>query len=99
MVPKSASQKEASSSTSSVRGSGINLLSHFYTKCVPHAALRNFHAQCGSEVTVMASQDLTTLEREIALIEQTLHAMIQINPTAAQVLVENSQQRTTVPPR
>jgi hypothetical protein len=47
----------------------------------------------------MASQDLTTLEREIALIEQTLHAMIQINPTAAQVLVENSQQRTTVPPR
>jgi len=44
------------------------------------------------EVTVMATKELTRLERDITIIEQTLRAMIEIDPAATQILSENSQQ-------
>lgn len=42
----------------------------------------------------MANEELTRLERDIAIIEQTLHAMIQIDPTVAQLRVDCYQQST-----
>jgi hypothetical protein len=44
------------------------------------------------EVTVMATKELTRLERDITIIEQTLRAMIEIGPAATEILSENSQQ-------
>ncbi|MFZ0012133.1 MAG: hypothetical protein WAL97_09615 [Halobacteriota archaeon] len=40
----------------------------------------------------MATKELTRLERDITVIEQTLRAMIEIYPTATQILSEDSQQ-------
>ena len=40
----------------------------------------------------MATKELTRLERDITIIEQTLCAMIEIDPAATQILSENSQQ-------
>ena len=59
---------------------------------MPHAALRNFSAQSGLEVTVMATKEQTRLERDIAIIEQTLRATIEIDPATTQILNEDSQQ-------
>jgi len=73
---------------------GTNLLSHFRTQRMSHAALRHFFAQSALEVTVMADEGLTKLERDIAIIEQTLHAMIQIDPTVAQLHVDCYEQST-----
>lgn len=59
-----------------------------------HAALRNFFAHSALEVTVMANEELTRLERDIAMIEQTLHTMIQIDHTVAQPRFDYYQQST-----
>lgn len=59
---------------------------------MPHAALRDFSAQSCLEVTVMATKELTRLELDITIIEQTLRAMIEIDSAATQILSENSQQ-------
>jgi hypothetical protein len=40
----------------------------------------------------MATKELTRLERDITIIEETLRAMIEIDPAATQILSENSQQ-------
>ena len=66
-------------------------LSHIRTQSLPHAALRNFSAQSGLEVTVMATKEQTRLERDITIIEQTLRAMIEIDPATIQILSEDSQ--------
>jgi hypothetical protein len=44
------------------------------------------------EVTVMATKEQTRLERDITIIEQTLRAMIEIDPATIQILSEDSQQ-------
>jgi hypothetical protein len=64
------------------------MLSHFHTQNVSHAVLSDFFAQSYSEVTEMANENLTKLECDIVLIEQTLLAMIQIDPTVAQLHVD-----------
>ena len=69
-----------------------NFLSHIHTQSLPHAALRNFSAQSRSDVTVMATKELTRLERDITIIEQMLRAMIENDPAAPQILSENSEQ-------
>jgi hypothetical protein len=71
---------------------GTNFLSHIRTQSLPHATLRNFSAQSGLEVTVMATKEQTRLERDITIIEQTLRAMIEIDPATIQILSEDSQQ-------
>lgn len=43
-------------------------------------------------MTVMATKELSRLERDITIIEQTLRAMIEIDPAVTQVLSEDSQQ-------
>ena len=62
------------------------------TQSLPHTTLRNFSAQSGLEVTVMATKEQTRLERDITIIEQTLHALIEIDPATIQILSEDSQQ-------
>ncbi|MGZ4869773.1 MAG: hypothetical protein ACXV2F_05385 [Halobacteriota archaeon] len=42
----------------------------------------------------MANEELTRLERDIAMIEQTLHTMIQIDHTVAQPRFDYYQQST-----
>jgi hypothetical protein len=59
---------------------------------MPHAALRNIFAQVEVEVTVMASKEQTRLERDIAIIEQTLRAMIEIDSTLAKLPADDTQQ-------
>jgi hypothetical protein len=71
---------------------GTKFLSHIRTRSLPHAALRNFSAQSDLEVTVMVTKELSRLERDITIIEQTLRAMIEIDPAVTQVLSEDSQQ-------
>lgn len=71
---------------------GTNFLSRIRTQSLPHAALRDFSAQSCLEVTVMATKELTRLELDITIIEQTLRAMIEIDSAATQILSENSQQ-------
>ena len=61
---------------------------------MPHAALRNIFAQVEVEVTVMASKEQTRLERDIAIIEQTLRAMIEIDSTLAKLPEDDTQQST-----
>jgi hypothetical protein len=65
------------------------MLSHFRTKTPSHAALRDFFTQSEVEVTGM-DEELTILERDIAIIEETLRTMIEIDPTVVQELVESS---------
>jgi len=72
------------------------LLSHFRTQSLSHAALRNFLAQSGLEVTVMANRELMKLESDIAVIEQTLRTIIEMDPTVTEILVESPSNR--VPP-
>ena len=67
------------------------MLSHLHTQRVPHAVLSDFFAQSNSEVTEMANEKLTRLERDIVLIEQTLVAMIQIDTTIAQLHIDSYQ--------
>jgi hypothetical protein len=43
---------------------------------------------------VMATKEQTRLERDITIIEQTLRAMIEIDPATIQILSEDSQQAT-----
>jgi hypothetical protein len=59
-----------------------------------HAALRTFFAQVEVEVTMMANKEQTRLERDIAIIEQTLRAMIEIDSTVAQLPAGDTQQIT-----
>jgi hypothetical protein len=59
-----------------------------------HAALRNFLAQAEVEVTVMANEEQTRLESDIAIIEQTLRAMIEIGSTVAHLPANDAQQST-----
>ncbi|MGZ4847123.1 MAG: hypothetical protein ACXV2B_04620 [Halobacteriota archaeon] len=40
----------------------------------------------------MATKEQTRLERDITIIEQTLHAMIEIDPATVQIPSEDSQQ-------
>lgn len=68
-------------------------MSHFRTQSLSHAALRNFLAQSGLEVTVMANRELTKLESDIAIIEQTLRTILEIDPTVAEILVESPSNR------
>ena len=72
------------------------MLSHFRTQSLSHAALRNFLAQSGLEVTVMANRELMKLESDIAVIEQTLRTIIEMDPTVTEILVESPSNR--VPP-
>jgi hypothetical protein len=58
---------------------------------VAHAVLSDFFAQSNSEVTEMANEQLTRLERDIVLVEQTLLAMIQIDATVAQLHINRYQ--------
>jgi len=44
----------------------------------------------------MASRELTTLESDIAVIEQTLRTIIEMDPTVTEILVESPSNR--VPP-
>jgi len=67
------------------------MLSHFRTQVVSHAVLSDFFAQSNSEVTEMANEKLTRLERDIVLIEQTLLAMIHIDATVAQLHINRYQ--------
>ena len=61
--------------------------SRFRTQSLPHAALRNFLAQSGLEVTVMAKIVVTEYERHIAaIIESTLHTLIHTDLTVAEIL-------------
>jgi hypothetical protein len=73
-------------------GCGTSLLSQFRTSSPPHAALRNFFAQVEAEVTVMANEEQTRLERDVAIIEQTLRAMIEIDSTMAQLPADDTRQ-------
>jgi hypothetical protein len=45
---------------------------------LPHAALRKFVAQFGSEVTTMAKTEQTKLESGSAVIEQTLRTLTEL---------------------
>ena len=55
-------------------------------KCV-YAALRNFLAQSGLEVTVMAKTVVTERERHIAaIIESTLHTLTHTHLTVAEII-------------
>jgi hypothetical protein len=69
-------------------------LSHIGTQKLSHAALRSFFAQSEVEVIVMTNEGRTQCERDIAMIEQTLQAVIQIDPTVARLSVGNPQQST-----
>jgi len=63
------------------------LSSHFHTKSLSHAALRNFLAQSSSEVTVMAKTEVTEYERHIAaIIESTLYALVHTDLTVAEII-------------
>jgi hypothetical protein len=42
----------------------------------------------------MAAKELTRIERDIAIIEQTLRAMIQTDPAVVQLRVDRYQQST-----
>jgi hypothetical protein len=64
------------------------LLSRFRIKRVSHATLSYFFAQFGAEVNEMANENLTKLERDLMLIEQTLIAMMQIEHTVAQLGID-----------
>jgi len=44
----------------------------------------------------MANRELTKLESDIAIIEQTLHTIIEIDPMVKEILVESPSNR--VPP-
>ncbi len=46
------------------------------------------------EVTVMANEEQTRLESDIAIIEQTLRAMIEIGSTVAHLPANDAQQST-----
>jgi len=59
-----------------------------------HAALRTFFAQVEVEVTMMANKEQTRLERDIAIIEQTLRAMIEIDSTVAYLHDDDTEQST-----
>jgi hypothetical protein len=59
---------------------------------MPHTALRNFLAQVEVEVTAMANREQTRLERDIAIIEQTLRAMIEIDSAVAHMPADDAQQ-------
>lgn len=64
-----------------------NTVSRFHTKCVLHAKLRNFPARVESEVSVMVRRELTKPERQVAaIVEQTLHALIETDLTVADVM-------------
>lgn len=52
-----------------------------------HAKLRNFPARVESEVSVMVRRELTKPERQVAaIVEQTLHALIETDLTVADVM-------------
>lgn len=46
------------------------------------------------EVTVMVNKEQTKLERDIAIIEQTLRAMIEIDSAVAQAPADDTRQST-----
>ncbi len=71
-----------------------NFLSHIRTQRLSHAALRIFFAQSEVEVTTMANEQWTRLERDIAIIEQTLRAMIEIDHAVAKLPTDDAQQST-----
>lgn len=73
--------------------SGTRMLSHFRTQRVSYAVLSDFFAQSNSEVTEMANEKQTRLERDIVLIEQTLLAMIKIDATIAQLHINCCQHK------
>ena len=69
------------------RGCDAKLSSHFCTKSLSHAALRNFLAQSSSEVTVMAKMKVTEYERHIAaIVESTLYTLVHTDLTVAEII-------------
>jgi hypothetical protein len=71
----------------SVAPCDAKLLSHVRTQSLPHAALRNFLAQSGSEVTVMAKMEEKEYERRVAaIIEHTLHTLVHTDLTVAEII-------------
>jgi hypothetical protein len=45
----------------------------------------------------MANRELTKLERDIAIIEQMLRAIIEIDPTVTQIFAESPAQQSATP--
>lgn len=68
---------------------------HFVTLSYKQDAsrgLKKLFAQVEVEVTAMANREQTRLERDIAIIEQTLRAMIEIDSAVARMPADDAQQ-------